>query len=166
MRPMIDERDKLKKDLEVAKFDVAEFSKRCNLANQAQKITAKAFDKANTQREGVMDRITQLEEANAQRKRLMDKIAQLEKMVESLRAKCYDLNGENLSLKSETDEAVKAIVEDFRSHFEFTPNYENFQTFYINFGARQVLTKVNELYPNLDLSTIEVDYPALEEAKD
>ncbi|KAL2489820.1 hypothetical protein Fot_43112 [Forsythia ovata] len=43
MSPLIDERDKLKKDLEAAESDVAEFSKRCDLANQAQEITAKAL---------------------------------------------------------------------------------------------------------------------------
>ncbi|KAL2549646.1 hypothetical protein Fot_11176 [Forsythia ovata] len=86
MRPLIDEMDKLKKDLEAAESDVVEFSKRCDLANQAQKIMANALAKANTQMEVLIDRISQLEEANAQRKRLMDKIAQLEKTAE-----CYDL---------------------------------------------------------------------------
>ncbi|KAL2520877.1 hypothetical protein Fot_24800 [Forsythia ovata] len=93
---------------------------------------------AYAQRKGLMERIAQLEEANAQRDRLMDKIAQLEETGETLRAECYDLNGENPSLKSGTDEVVKA----------------------------EVLTNVKDLYHKLDLSAIEVDYPAPEEAKD
>ncbi|KAL2548973.1 hypothetical protein Fot_10503 [Forsythia ovata] len=140
VRLLVDENDKLKKDLEAAQSDVVEFSKRCELASQAQEITAKA-----------------LAEANTQRKWLLDKITQLEEMVESLRAKCYDLRGENLSLKSETRK---------QSQFQFTLDYENLQTFFFNFGARQVLAEVKELHPNLDLFAIEVDYPAPEEAED
>ncbi|KAL2538433.1 hypothetical protein Fot_19824 [Forsythia ovata] len=67
LKPLTEERDKLKKDLETAESDVAEFSKRFALANQAQEIMAKALSEANAQRESLMGRITQLEEANAQR---------------------------------------------------------------------------------------------------
>ncbi|KAL2553916.1 uncharacterized protein Fot_07535 [Forsythia ovata] len=144
MRPLTDESDRLKKDLEIVESDVAVFSKRCDLANQAQEITAKV-----------------LAEANAHRERLIDKIVQLEETVE-----CYDLKSENFNLKSETDEEVKARVENFKSQFKFTSDYENLQTFFVNFGARQALAEVKELYPNLDLFAIEVDYPAPEEVED
>ncbi|KAL2538425.1 hypothetical protein Fot_19816 [Forsythia ovata] len=120
---------------------------------------AKALSEANAQRESLMGRITQLEEANAQREGLLDKIFQLEDVAESLRS-------ENLSLKANTDEAVKTGVENFRSQFEFTSDYENFQAFFVNCGAPQVLAEVKGLHPNLDLSTIEVDYLAAEEFKD
>ncbi|KAL2508736.1 hypothetical protein Fot_32383 [Forsythia ovata] len=106
-----------------------------------------------------MEKITQLEEANAQKEELLDKICQLEEVAESLRSG-------NLSLKENTEEAVKAVVENFRSQFDFTSNYENLQAFFVNFRARQVLTKVKELHPNLDLSTIEVNYQAPEEVED
>ncbi|KAL2549741.1 hypothetical protein Fot_11271 [Forsythia ovata] len=81
--------------------------------------------------ERVAGRLGQLEEAIAQRDGLLDKIGQLEEVAESLMS-------ENLSLKENTEEVVKAGV----------------------------LTKVKELYPNLDLSTIEADYPSPEEAED
>ncbi|KAL2479484.1 hypothetical protein Adt_32450 [Abeliophyllum distichum] len=129
------------------------------LIEEAQEITAQALAEANAQRESLIGRITQLEEANAQREELLDKICQLDKVAESLRS-------ENISLNANTEEAVKARVENFRSQFEFTPDYENLQAFFVNFGARQVLTEVKELHPNLDLSTIEVDYPSPEEAED
>ncbi|KAL2557644.1 hypothetical protein Fot_02383 [Forsythia ovata] len=106
-----------------------------------------------------MEKITQLEEAIAQRDGLLDKICQLEEVAESLRS-------ENLSLKVNTEEVVKAGVENFMSQFKFTQDYENFQAFFVNFGAQQVLNEVKELHPNLDLSNIEVDYPSPEEAKD
>ncbi|KAL2538373.1 hypothetical protein Fot_19764 [Forsythia ovata] len=95
----------------------------------------------------LMERITQLEEANAQIEGLLDKICQLEEVVESLKS-------ENLSLKANTEEAVKVGVENFRSQFEFTSDYENHQAFFVNFGARHVLTKVKELYPSLDSSLL------------
>ncbi|KAL2529151.1 hypothetical protein Fot_21752 [Forsythia ovata] len=86
MRLLVDEMDKLKKDLEVVESDV---SKKSNLTNQAQEITAKVLAEANKQREG-----------------LIDKIALLDEMVESLRTECYDLKGKNSILKSEIEEAA------------------------------------------------------------
>ncbi|KAL2529696.1 hypothetical protein Fot_22297 [Forsythia ovata] len=159
LKPLTGERDKLKKDLEVAKSDVAEFSKRFDLANQTQEIMAKVLAEANAQRESLMEMITQLEEANAQREGLLDKIYQLEEVAESLRS-------ENFSLKENTDEAVKAGVENFRSQFEFTSDYENLQAFFVNFRAQQVLAEVKGLHLNLDLSAIELDYPTPKEVKD
>ncbi|KAL2557819.1 hypothetical protein Fot_02558 [Forsythia ovata] len=163
MRLLIDEKDKLKEDLGIVEFDVANFLKRSDLSNQAQEVTAQA-----------------LAEPSVQYDALIDKIAQLEETVECLRAEGYDLRsenqklrskieklaGENLKLKSEIEEVVKAGVKEFRNQFEFTSDYENLQAFFVNFGARQVLTEVNELYPNLDLSSMEVDYPAPEESED
>ncbi|KAL2553346.1 hypothetical protein Fot_06965 [Forsythia ovata] len=73
-------------------------------------------------------RITQLEEVNAQRDGLLDKIDQLEEVAKTLKS-------ENLSLKTNTEEVVKVGVEDFRSQFEFTSDYENLQAFFINYGA-------------------------------
>ncbi|KAL2529664.1 hypothetical protein Fot_22265 [Forsythia ovata] len=159
LKPLTEERDKLKKDLEVAKSDVAEFSKRFDLANQTQEIMAKVLAEPNAQRESLMERITQLEEANAQREGLLDKIYQLEEVAESLRS-------ENFSLKENIDEAVKAGVENFRSQFEFTSDYENLQAFFVNFRAQQVLAEVKGLHPNLDFSAIELDYLAPEEVED
>ncbi|KAL2520854.1 hypothetical protein Fot_24777 [Forsythia ovata] len=104
---------------------------------------------AYAQRKGLMERIAQLEEANAQRDRLMDKIAQLEETGETLRAECYDLNGENPSLKSGTDEVVKAEVEYFRSHFEFTPDYENLQIFFVNFGGSEGVDQCEGSLPQI-----------------
>ncbi|KAL2553956.1 hypothetical protein Fot_07575 [Forsythia ovata] len=121
-------------DLETTEFDVAEFSKRFDLANQAHEITTKALAEDNAQKESLMGRTTQLEKANAQRDGLLDKIGQLKEVAESLRS-------ENLSLKANTEDALKA-------------------------GGRQVLTEVKELYPNLDLSTIKVNYPSSKEAED
>ncbi|KAL2501355.1 uncharacterized protein Fot_35203 [Forsythia ovata] len=66
MRLLTDEMDNLKKDLEAAESDVTEFSKRSDLANQAQEITAKALAKANAQRERLIDKIAQLDEATEQ----------------------------------------------------------------------------------------------------
>ncbi|KAL2553342.1 hypothetical protein Fot_06961 [Forsythia ovata] len=131
IRFLIEEKDKLKADLSTTECDVAKFSKR----------------------------ITQLEKVNAQRDGLLDKIGQLEEVTKTLKS-------ENLSLKVNTEEAVKVGVEDFRSQFEFTSNYENLQAFFINYGAQQVLTEVKELHPNLDFSTIEADYPTPKEVKD
>ncbi|KAL2529821.1 hypothetical protein Fot_22422 [Forsythia ovata] len=147
LKSLTDERDKLKKDLEAAESDVAEFSKRFNLANQAQKIMAKALSEAN------------LDEANAQREGLLDKIFQLKEVAESLR-------NENLNLKENTDEAVKVGVENFKSRFQFTSDYENLQDFFVNFEAGHVLTEVKGLYPNFDLSAIEADYPTPKEVDD
>ncbi|KAL2508805.1 hypothetical protein Fot_32452 [Forsythia ovata] len=143
IRLLSDERDKV--DLAAAESDVAEFLKRSDLANQAQEVMAQA-----------------LAEANVQCDALIYKIAQLEETVEKLRAEDYDLRvenqklrlevnklkGANLKLKSEAEDMVKAWA------------------FFFNFGARQVLTEVKGLYPNLDLSAIEADYPAHEEAED
>ncbi|KAL2493675.1 hypothetical protein Fot_37432 [Forsythia ovata] len=84
---------------------------------------------------------------------------------QKLRLEVDELGGENLKLKSETEE-VKAGVEEFINQFEFTSDYENLQDFFVNFGAQHVLTEVKALYPKLDLFAIEAIYPAPEEAED
>ncbi|KAL2554071.1 hypothetical protein Fot_07690 [Forsythia ovata] len=130
-----DERDKLKANLAAAESVVAEFSKRSDLANQAQEVTAQAFAEANAQRDVLIDKIAQLEEtAECMRAEGYD----LKGKNQKLRSEIDKLKGENLKLKSETKEAVKS----------------------------EILTEVKELYPNLDLSTIEVHYLGHEEAKD
>ncbi|KAL2488996.1 Uncharacterized protein Fot_42288 [Forsythia ovata] len=106
-----------------------------------------------------MERITQLEEANVQREGLLDKFWQLKEVTESLIS-------DNLSLKADTKEAVKVEVENFRSQFMFTAHYKNFQTFFVNFETRQVLTEVKGLHPNLDIFSIETDYSVPEETED
>ncbi|KAL2528221.1 hypothetical protein Fot_20822 [Forsythia ovata] len=40
------------------------------------------------------------------------------------------------------------------------------QTFFVNFGAREVLAELKELHPDLDLSDNEADYPALKKVED
>ncbi|KAL2552436.1 hypothetical protein Fot_06055 [Forsythia ovata] len=118
--------------------------------------------------EGGDDLITTkvLAEANTQRDGLVDKIAHLDETAKSLRVECFDLNGENLKLNSETEEVVKVEVENFRNQFEFTTKYENLQAFFVDFGAQQVLSKLKEQHPNLDFSTIEIAYTAPDEAKE
>ncbi|KAL2545361.1 hypothetical protein Fot_14594 [Forsythia ovata] len=69
----------------------------------------------------------------------------------------------NLELEQGTNEAVKAGVKNLKSQFEFTQDYENLQAFFVNFGARQVLSKLKGLYPTMDLSAVEVDYPTPED---
>ncbi|KAL2551685.1 hypothetical protein Fot_05304 [Forsythia ovata] len=78
MRLLFEERDKLKADLASVESDVAEFLKKTDLANQAQKVTAQA-----------------LVEAYVQQNALIDKIVQLEETAECLRAERYDLKGKN-----------------------------------------------------------------------
>ncbi|KAL2474757.1 hypothetical protein Adt_35493 [Abeliophyllum distichum] len=132
IRLLTDEKDKLKVNPAAAKRDVAKFSNRSDLAVQAQELdeTAKHLGAESYDSKG----------ENQQ-----------------LGLEIGELKGENLKLKSETDEVVKAGVEEFRNQFEFTPDYENLQAFFVNFGARHVLSEVKELYPNLDLSTVEAD---------
>ncbi|KAL2520428.1 Uncharacterized protein Fot_24351 [Forsythia ovata] len=140
---LAEERDKLKKDLQNAESDVAKFSKRYDHATHAKAVTAKA-----------------LEEANNQRKGLVDKVAKFEDALDSLKVECSALKEANLKLEKGTEEMVKAGVENFRNQFEFTHDYENLQAFFVNFRARQVLSKLKELHPNPDLSEFEADYPA------
>ncbi|KAL2508782.1 putative abhydrolase domain-containing protein [Forsythia ovata] len=128
--------DKLKADLQNAESNVGEFSKRYDHATRAQ------------------------EESNAQKKGLVDKVAELKNSLDSLKAENSSLKDENLKLEKSTDEEVKAGIENFINQFEFTQDYENLQAFFVNFGARQVLSELMELHPNLDLSHIEADYPA------
>ncbi|KAL2558563.1 Uncharacterized protein Fot_03302 [Forsythia ovata] len=137
MRLLTEEKDKLKVDLSATECNVAEFSKRSDLANQAQEITAKALEEDG----------------------LLDKICQLEEVAESLRS-------DNLSLKANTEKAVKAGIEDFRRQFKFTSDYENLHAFFVNFGTRQALTEVKEHHLDLDLSTTEANYPSPEEVED
>ncbi|KAL2557825.1 Uncharacterized protein Fot_02564 [Forsythia ovata] len=93
-------------------------------------------------------------------------IAQLEKAVENLKIECSGLKEANLKLDEGTEEVVKAGVEIFRNQFDFTSDYENIQSFFVNFGSRQVLSKLKELHPTIDISSIEEDYPAPEDAED
>ncbi|KAL2502577.1 Uncharacterized protein Fot_36425 [Forsythia ovata] len=114
--------DKLKKDMQNAESDVAEFSK--------------TYDHPG------LGRGQQTEEGT----------------------ECSSLKEANLKLEKGTEDAVKAGVEIFRNQFEFTQDYENLQAFFVNFGARQVLSKLKEQHPTLVLSAIEADYPIHEEA--
>ncbi|KAL2493711.1 hypothetical protein Fot_37468 [Forsythia ovata] len=58
LMPLIDALDKLMKDVEAVESDMVEFSKRCDLANQAQEITAKALAVANVQMDELIDKIS------------------------------------------------------------------------------------------------------------
>ncbi|KAL2555528.1 Uncharacterized protein Fot_00267 [Forsythia ovata] len=147
LRVVTDQRDKLKEDLQNAEFDVAEFSKRYDNAAQSQLVTSKA-----------------LEEVNDHKRGLIEKVAELENALDSLKVENSGLKEEKLGLERNTEDAVKAGVENFRNQFEFTQDYENLQAFFVNFGARQVLAELKELHPSLDLSALKSEYPAPEEA--
>ncbi|KAL2501221.1 hypothetical protein Fot_35069 [Forsythia ovata] len=64
------------------------------------------------------------------------------------------------------EEVVKVGVDNFINQFEFIQDYENLQSFFVNFGDRQVLLELKELHLSLDLSSIEADYPALVESEE
>ncbi|KAL2508767.1 hypothetical protein Fot_32414 [Forsythia ovata] len=108
LRLATDERDKLKADLQVAEFDVAEFFKRYDHATRAQELTAKALEEVNKQKNGVVE-----------------KVAELENALDSLKSENSSLKEENLRLERGTEVAVKARVENFINQFEFTSDYEN-----------------------------------------
>ncbi|KAL2494270.1 hypothetical protein Fot_38027 [Forsythia ovata] len=94
--------------------------------------------------EGKQTDIGSEEEANEQKKILVDKVVELENALDFLKAECSSLKEANLKLIEGTEDAA----------------------FFVNFGTRQVLSELKELHPNLDLSTIEADYLAIEEAED
>ncbi|KAL2559967.1 putative abhydrolase domain-containing protein [Forsythia ovata] len=144
---MLVEEAKLKADLQNTEFNVAEFSKRYDHTTRAQELTTKALEKSNAQKKG-----------------LVDKVEELENALDYHKAENSGLKEERLQLERRTKEAVKVGVENFRNQFEFTQNYKNIQAFFVNFGARQILSELKELHPSLDLSALDADYPALEEA--
>ncbi|KAL2515784.1 hypothetical protein Fot_29755 [Forsythia ovata] len=74
--------------------------------------------------------------------------------------------GEEPQVGESTEKAIKAGIENFQNQFEFTPDYENLQSFFVNYGARQVLSEIKEMYPSLVLSMIDVNYPAPKEVGD
>ncbi|KAL2494926.1 hypothetical protein Fot_38683 [Forsythia ovata] len=86
----------LRIDLASSEVDVAEFLKKYDHANHAQEVTAKA-----------------LADANSQRDRLVEKMAQLEDARELLKAKCSSLKEKNHELEQNTDEEIKAGMENF-----------------------------------------------------
>ncbi|KAL2494394.1 AH/BAR domain superfamily [Forsythia ovata] len=138
----VEEWDKLKADLQTVESDVVKFFKRYEQAIRALELTAKA-----------------LEEATEQKNRLIEKVAELENAMDSLKVENSQLDEENLKLERSTEEAMK-------DRFEFTPDYENLQSFFVNYGARQGLAEIKEMHPSLDLSKINVNYPAPEEVGD
>ncbi|KAL2509111.1 hypothetical protein Fot_32758 [Forsythia ovata] len=86
--------------------------------------------------------------------------------MDSLKAENSQLKEENLKLERSTEEVVNAGLENFLYQFEFTPDYENLQSFFINYGTRQIFAEIKEMHLSLDLSMVEVNYSTLEEARD
>ncbi|KAL2456119.1 hypothetical protein Fot_57072 [Forsythia ovata] len=83
-----------------------------------------------------------LEEVNEQKNELIEKVAELENDMDFLRKENFQLKEENLKLERGTEEVLKA------------------GSFFVNYRARQ------ELHPNVDISSIEADYPTLEDVDD
>ncbi|KAL2553309.1 hypothetical protein Fot_06928 [Forsythia ovata] len=146
---IISEEDKLKADLQTTESDVAKFSKRCDCAIRAQELTAKA-----------------LEEAIENKKGVIEKVAKLKNAIDFLKVENSQLKEENSKLERSIEEVVKAVVDSFWNQFEFTPDYENLKSFFVNYGVRQVLAEIKETHHSLDLSMTEANYPAVEEAGD
>ncbi|KAL2494755.1 uncharacterized protein Fot_38512 [Forsythia ovata] len=142
LKILAEDRDKLRVDLASSEVDLAEFLMKYNHTNHAQEVTAKALEDANSQRDG-----------------MVEKMAQLENAKELLKTECSSLKEKNHKLERNTEEKVKAGVENFLNHFEFTRDYENLQFFFVNFGARQVLAELKKLHPTVNILSIEADYP-------
>ncbi|KAL2514990.1 hypothetical protein Fot_28961 [Forsythia ovata] len=99
LRIVSNERDKLKADVQTIEYDVAEFFKRCDHAIWAE-LTTKAFEEATEQKNG-----------------LTEKVVELENAMDSLKVENSQLKEENLKLES-IKEVVKAGVENLWNQFE------------------------------------------------
>ncbi|KAL2553577.1 hypothetical protein Fot_07196 [Forsythia ovata] len=86
VKTLAEDKEKFQADLANSEAGVVEFSKKCDHANQTQEITAKALAKANLQREG-----------------LVDKIAQLDEVKKNLQVECSGLKETNLEIEKGTE---------------------------------------------------------------
>lgn len=61
-------------------------------------------------------------------------------------------------MRAEVKTAGEAVVEDYKANFDKTPEYDDFANFWASWAAQEVMSRLRESYPGLDLGPIEEEF--------
>lgn len=76
----------------------------------------------------------------------------------ALRAQVTDLTAEVASLKQQLVEAGEAAVENYVAHFHETAEYDGLGLYWRNVAYGEVLARVAELHPEVDLTAVREEF--------
>ncbi|XP_022894769.1 axoneme-associated protein mst101(2)-like [Olea europaea var. sylvestris] len=124
----------LKREVYESQCEVASLTKKVEVSNEHQKVTAEALEQANLSLAGARDAYQFLE---GQAKWYMN-----------------DASVAREEARTAAEEAVKAYIANFHT----TEEYKSFSAYWRNFAYAEVLERAEELYPNLDLAQLRSEF--------
>ncbi|XP_022852184.1 axoneme-associated protein mst101(2)-like [Olea europaea var. sylvestris] len=124
----------LKKEVYESQYEVASLTKKVEVSNEHQKVTAEALEKTNLSLAGAQDAYQFLEG----------------------QAKWY-MNDASV-VRDEARTAREEVVKEYIANFHTTEEYKSFSSYWRNFAYAEVLERAEELYPNLDLAQLRSEF--------
>ncbi|XP_022862709.1 uncharacterized protein LOC111382907 [Olea europaea var. sylvestris] len=124
----------LKREVYESQCEVASLTKKVEVSNEHQKVTAEALEQANLALAGARDANQFLE---GQAKWYMN-----------------DASVAREEARNAAEEAVRAYIANFHT----TEEYKSFSAYWRNFAYAEVLERAEELYPNLDLAQLRSEF--------
>ncbi|XP_022863888.1 axoneme-associated protein mst101(2)-like [Olea europaea var. sylvestris] len=124
----------LKKEVYELRYEVASLTKKVEVSNEHQKVTTEALEKANLFVAGARDAYQFLEG----------------------QAKWY-MNDTSV-VREEARTVGEEAVKEYITNFHTTEEYKSFSAYWRNFAYAEVLERVEELYPNLDLAQLRSEF--------
>ncbi|XP_022853416.1 uncharacterized protein LOC111374888 [Olea europaea var. sylvestris] len=118
----------LKREVYESQCEVASLTKKVEVSNEHQKVTAEALEQANLSLAGARDAYQFLEG----------------------QAKWY-MNDASVA-REEARTAAEGVVKAYIANFHTTEEYKSFSKYWRNFAYAEVLERAEELYPNLGLA--------------
>ncbi|XP_022899419.1 uncharacterized protein LOC111412733 [Olea europaea var. sylvestris] len=124
----------LKREVHKSQCEVASLTKKVEVFNDHQKVTAEALEKANRELARAQDSYKYIE-------------GQIKWYVD-------DAN----HAREEAQNAREEVVKDYIANFHNTEEYQSFSTYWRNFAYAEVMERAEELYPNQDLSQLRSEF--------
>ncbi|XP_022891702.1 uncharacterized protein LOC111406522 [Olea europaea var. sylvestris] len=124
----------LKKEVHESQCEVASLTKKVEVSNEYQKVTAKALEKANLSLVGAQDAYHFLE---TQIKWYVDDASHA---------------------REEAQRARKQAVQEYVANFHNTEEYKSFSAYWRSFAYAEVMERAEEMYPNLDLTQFRSEF--------
>ncbi|XP_022871083.1 uncharacterized protein LOC111390297 [Olea europaea var. sylvestris] len=124
----------LKKEVHESQREVTSLTKKVEVSNEHQKVTAEALEKANLSLTGAQEAYHFLE----------------------TQVKWY-VDGASHA-REEAQQAREEAVQEYVANFHNTDEYKSFSTYWRNFAYAEVMERAEELYPNLDLTQLRSEF--------
>ncbi|XP_022845289.1 uncharacterized protein LOC111368283 [Olea europaea var. sylvestris] len=166
----------LKKEVHESRCEVAFLTKKVEVSNEHQKVTAEALEKANlslvgaqeanrfleTQLKWYVDDASHAREEAQQIEALKKEVHESQCEVASLTKKANRFLETQLKwyvddashAREEAQQAREEAVQEYVANFHNTEEYKSFSAYWRNFAYAEVMERAEELYPNLDLTQL------------